>query len=180
MTRSPRGNRITVTLFIRAASVKSRILSGKYINRTNHSIQLLKINQMNRRQRILCFGLMLLLLTGIGHAAFAQKVYKYDTVPGDPIKTRIYTLANGLTVYTTVYKDAPRIQTAIAVRTGSKNDPSDNTGLSHYLEHMMFKGTDDFGTKDYLKEKPLLDQIEYKFEIYRKTTDTLQRKRIYH
>jgi predicted Zn-dependent peptidase len=120
------------------------------------------------------------MLTGIGQATIAQKVYKYDTVPGDPNKTRIYKLANGLTVYTTVYKDAPRIQTAIAVRTGSKNDPSDNTGLSHYLEHMMFKGTDDFGTKDYLKEKPLLDQIEYKFEIYRKTTDTVQRKRIYH
>ena len=80
----------------------------------------------------------------------------------------------------TVYKGCPRIQTAIAVRTGSKNDPSDNTGLSHYLEHIMFKGTDDFGTKDYLKEKPLLDQIEYKFEVYKKTTDTLMRKKIYH
>lgn len=110
----------------------------------------------------------------------AQKVYKYDTVPGDPIKARIYTLNNGLKVYMTVYKDAPRIQTAIAVRTGSKNDPSDNTGLSHYLEHMMFKGSDEFGTKDFAKEKPLLDQIEYKFEVYKKTKDTLERKKIYH
>ncbi|MEI7500999.1 MAG: insulinase family protein [Bacteroidota bacterium] len=110
----------------------------------------------------------------------AQKPYKYDTVPGDPIKVRIYTLDNGLKVYLTVYKDAPRIQTAIAVRTGSKNDPSDNTGMSHYLEHIMFKGTDDFGTKDFVKEKALIDQIEYKFEVYRKTLDTLQRKKIYH
>jgi len=110
----------------------------------------------------------------------AQKVYKYDSVPGDPLKVRIYTLSNGLKVYLTVYKDAPRIQTAIAVRTGSKNDPSDNTGMSHYLEHIMFKGSDEFGTKDYLKEKQFLDQIEYKFEVYKKTTDSIQRKKIYH
>ena len=120
----------------------------------------------------------LFFLTGI--IGQAQKTYKYDTVPNDPLKVRIYTLSNGLKVYLTVYKDAPRIQTAIAVKTGSKNDPSDNTGLSHYLEHIMFKGTDEFGTKDYLKEKPLLEQIEYKFEVYKKTTDTVQRKKIYH
>ncbi len=110
----------------------------------------------------------------------AQKSYKYDTVPGDPMKVRIYTLNNGLKVYLTVYKDAPRIQTAIAVRTGSKNDPHDNTGMSHYLEHMMFKGSDEFGTKDYPQEKLLLDQIEKRFEIYKATTDTAKRKSIYH
>jgi len=122
--------------------------------------------------------MFVLVLTGLGLQA--QKTYKYDTVAGDPLKVRIYTLQNGLTVYLSVYKDAPRIQTAIAVRTGSKNDPSDNTGLSHYLEHVMFKGTDEFGTKDYVKEKPLLDLIEYKFEVYRKTADTIQWKKIYH
>ncbi|MDD4604083.1 MAG: insulinase family protein, partial [Bacteroidales bacterium] len=131
------------------------------------------------KKTTLHFALISLLLI-FTVSTFAQKSYKYDTVPGDPMKVRIYTLANGLKVYLTVYKDAPRIQTAIAVRTGSKNDPSDNTGLSHYLEHMMFKGSDEFGTKDFSKEKVLLDQIEYKFEIYKKTTDTLQRKKIYH
>jgi predicted Zn-dependent peptidase len=124
--------------------------------------------------------IMMLMLVFAAIELPAQKVYKYESVPGDPLNVRIYTLDNGLKVYMTVYKDAPRIQTAIAVRTGSKNDPSDNTGLSHYLEHIMFKGTDEFGTKDYLKEKPLLEQIEYKFEVYKKTTDTLQRKKIYH
>ena len=120
------------------------------------------------------------LLYVLAISTMAQKVANYDSVPGDPLKARIYTLKNGLKVYLTVYKDAPRIQTAIAVRTGSKNDPSDNTGLSHYLEHMMFKGSDEFGTKDFTKEKVFLDQIEYKFEVYKKTTDTLQRKKIYH
>ena len=113
-------------------------------------------------------------------SAQAQKSYRYDSVPGDPMKVRIYTLDNGLKVYLTVYKDAPRIQTAIAVRTGSKNDPSDNTGMSHYLEHMMFKGSDEFGTRDYAAEKPLLEKIEQCFELYKKTTDTLERKKIYH
>jgi len=116
----------------------------------------------------------------LAFSAMSQKTYVYDSVKGDPLKARIYTLANGLKVYLTVYKDAPRIQTAIAVRTGSKNDPADNTGLSHYLEHMMFKGTDEFGTKDFASEKVLLDQIEAKFEVYRKTTDAEKRKKIYH
>ena len=69
------------------------------------------------------------------------KDYKYETVPGDLMKTRIYTLDNGLRVYLSVNTEKPRIQTYIAVRTGSKNDPAETTGLAHYLEHLMFKGT---------------------------------------
>ncbi|MFZ4414597.1 MAG: insulinase family protein, partial [Bacteroidales bacterium] len=76
----------------------------------------------------------------------AQKVYKFETVAGDPLKARIYTLDNGLKVFLTVYKDAPRIQANIVVKVGSKNDPKETTGLAHYFEHMMFKGTPDFGT----------------------------------
>ena len=68
------------------------------------------------------------------------KDYKYQTVEGDLTKTRIYTLDNGLKVYLSVNKEKPRIQTYIAVRTGSKNDPAETTGLAHYLEHLMFKG----------------------------------------
>ena len=124
--------------------------------------------------------MMSILLIAVSVSAFAQKIYKFESVPGDPLNTRIYTLDNGLKVYLTVYKDAPRIQTVIAVRTGSKNDPADNTGLSHYLEHVMFKGTTHFGTSDYEKEAPLIQKIEDLFETYRHTTDTLLRKKIYH
>lgn len=105
---------------------------------------------------------------------------KYDTVPGDPLKTKIYTLDNGLKLYMTVNKDEPRLQTYIAVRSGGKNDPSDNTGLAHYLEHIMFKGSENFGTSDYAAEKPLLDQIEELFNVYRTKTDPEERKAIYH
>ena len=91
----------------------------------------------------------------------------YESVANDPLNARVYTLDNGMKVYLSSYKDAPRIQTSIAVRAGSKNDPSDATGLAHYLEHMLFKGTDKFGSLDYEKEKVLLDKIEDLYEQYR-------------
>ena len=105
--------------------------------------------------------------------------YSYEKVKGDPLGTRIYTLDNGLKVYLSVNKEQPRIQTIISVRVGGKNDPAETTGLAHYFEHLMFKGTDDFGTSNYEAEKPLLDQIEALFEQYRVTTDDKQRKAIY-
>ena len=86
----------------------------------------------------------------------------------DPLKTKIYTLENGLKVFLTEYKNAPRLQTSIAVRAGSQHDPSDATGLAHYLEHMLGKGPDKYGTINFTEEKPLLDKIEDLYEEYRK------------
>ncbi len=106
--------------------------------------------------------------------------YAYQTVSNDPLGARIYTLKNGLTVYLSVYKDVPRIQTYIAVRAGSKNDPSNATGLAHYLEHILFKGTPKIGTGNWEKEQPEIKKIEALYEVYRKTTDSTQRKKIYH
>ncbi len=105
--------------------------------------------------------------------------YRYESVEGDKSATRIYTLDNGLKVYMSVNKAQPRLQTMIAVRVGSKNDPAETTGLAHYFEHLMFKGTDKFGTQNYEAEKPLLDEIERLFEVYRATTDEAKRKAIY-
>ncbi|MCB0728559.1 MAG: insulinase family protein [Ignavibacteriae bacterium] len=106
--------------------------------------------------------------------------YPYEVVENDPLDARIYTLDNGLKVYLTVNKDAPRIYTNIAIATGSKNDPHDAQGLSHYLEHMLFKGTDKFGTKNYELEKPFLDTIVSLYEQRRATTDPEERKLLYH
>ena len=106
--------------------------------------------------------------------------YKYETVAGDPLGTKIYTLDNGLKVYMSVNKETPRIQADIAVKVGGKNDPSETTGLAHYFEHLMFKGTRNFGTADYEAEKVLLDQIEALFEVYRNTTDEAERAELYH
>lgn len=105
---------------------------------------------------------------------------KYKTVSGDPTGTKIYTLDNGLKIYMNVNRDEPRLQAYIAVRSGSKDDPSDNTGLAHYLEHIMFKGTESYGTSDYQAEKPLLDEIERLFEEHKSATDPEVRRAIYH
>ena len=116
---------------------------------------------------------------GLGMSAPARE-YKYTTVPGDMMQTRIYTLDNGLKVFLSVNPEKPRIQTYIAVRTGSKNDPAETTGLAHYLEHLMFKGTRQFGTTDPGAEEPLLDEIEQRYEAYRRLTDPEARRKAYH
>ncbi|MGZ3863788.1 MAG: M16 family metallopeptidase [Bacteroidia bacterium] len=110
---------------------------------------------------------------------FAQQV-NFKTFPNDPYKLKEYKLKNGLTVYMSVYKDAPRFYSMIATKAGSKNDPHNATGLAHYLEHMLFKGTDKLGTKDFAKEEPLVNSISDMYEVYRKTTDEGKRKAIYH
>ncbi len=105
--------------------------------------------------------------------------FTYEYITNDPVKARIYTLGNGLQVYLTDNKDEPRIYTAIAVKAGSASDPIETTGLAHYFEHMMFKGTDEIGTLDWEKEKPLLDEISDLFEEHRNTRDPEQKKRVY-
>lgn len=128
--------------------------------------------------------MVLLLFIGCTQEKFIQKTktegkYTYEYVTHDPTETRIYTLDNGLKVYLSRYENAPRISVNIAVKAGGKNDPADNTGLAHYLEHMMFKGTSQFGTLDYESEKPLLDEIETAFNTYATLTDTEERKALY-
>ncbi|PIK20864.1 M16 family metallopeptidase [Prevotella intermedia] len=123
-------------------------------------------------------GLSLLLLLGV--VGIKAQTRTYESVPNDPMKTRIYTLDNGLKVYISVNKEKPRIQTYIAVRTGSRNDPAETTGLAHYLEHIMFKGTDKVGTSNYEAERPYLKQIEKLYEEYRHMTDPAKRKVWYH
>ncbi|HLF33611.1 MAG TPA: insulinase family protein, partial [Cyclobacteriaceae bacterium] len=105
--------------------------------------------------------------------------FVYETVTNDPIGVRLYKLKNGLEVYFTVIKDAPRIQTLISVKAGSLHDPEQTTGLAHYFEHIMFKGTSHFGTTDWEKEQVLLNQISDLFEKRRAATDSLEKAGIY-
>lgn len=133
------------------------------------------------------FGL--LLLTSVACESMAQNKYQwkqasaagytYKYVTNDPIQTRFYTLKNGLSVILTVNHKEPRIVYRMAVRTGSNNDPKDHTGLAHYLEHLLFKGTDKYGTLDWSKEKPYIDKIYALYEQYGATTDPAKRKEIY-
>jgi predicted Zn-dependent peptidase len=126
--------------------------------------------------RSLSFALLAAVLT---FPATAQKSYTYTAVPNDPMQVRIYTLDNGLKVYLSQNKDEPRIQTNIVVRAGSKYDPSTATGLAHYLEHMLFKGTHQIATLDWATESAYLDQISDLYEKRRNTTDEIERAMIY-
>jgi predicted Zn-dependent peptidase len=134
--------------------------------------------------------LALLLLLSVACESIAQNKYQwkqasaggytYKYVTSDPLQTRFYTLKNGLSVILTVNHKEPRIVYRMAVRTGSNNDPKDHTGLAHYLEHLLFKGTDKYGTLDWAKEKPYLDKIDALYEQYGATKDAATRKAIYH
>ena len=97
----------------------------------------------------------------------------------DPLGATIHRLPNGLTVYLSPYHQEPRVTAWIAVRAGSRQDPSDSTGMAHYLEHMLFKGSTELGTSDHGAEQPFLDRISALYEKLFQTTDPAQRKAIY-
>ena len=105
--------------------------------------------------------------------------YEYTYTDGIYSDSREYTLNNGLKVYLTKKDNTPNIYSEIVVRAGSKNDPEKTTGLAHYFEHLMFKGSDEIGTIDWNKEKPILDQIEQLYEDHKKETDPEKKKEIY-
>ena len=103
----------------------------------------------------------------------------YETVENDPTGLRLYTLENGLKVYLSKNSDEPKIQTFIAVRAGSNYDPKESTGLAHYLEHMVFKGTHKIGTADWEKEKVYLDKISDLYEQHRAEKNPAKKLELY-
>ncbi|MBP1840881.1 M16 family metallopeptidase [Formosa algae] len=105
--------------------------------------------------------------------------FSYEVINNDPTGLRLYTLENGLQVYLSKNTDEPKIQTYIAVRAGSNYDPSNSTGLAHYLEHMLFKGTDKIGTTDWEKEQEYIKQISDLYEAHRAETDEAKKLEIY-
>ncbi|MFT6699093.1 MAG: zinc protease [Porticoccaceae bacterium] len=105
--------------------------------------------------------------------------FVYETVENDPTGLRLYTLDNGLKVYLSQNSDEPKIQTYIAVRAGSNYDPKESTGLAHYLEHMVFKGTHKVGTADWETEKTYLDKISSLYEQHRAEKDADKKLALY-
>jgi zinc protease len=108
-----------------------------------------------------------------------KPIYDYETVAGDPIGTKIYTLKNGLKLFLSVNKNEPRCYTNIAVRAGSKQDPAETTGLAHYLEHMMFKGSSQIASLNWEAEQVALKEIADLYEAHKKATDPSVRKALY-
>lgn len=106
------------------------------------------------------------------------KTYR-EPVAGDAMGVTVHRLANGLTVYLSPNTLEPRIASKIAVRAGSKHDPDDSTGMAHYLEHMLFKGSQDLGTLDFAKEKPHLERMKELYEELFTTLGPQKRAEIY-
>lgn len=97
----------------------------------------------------------------------------------DPSKTTVHRLSNGITVYLSPNSQTPRVAANIAVRAGSKHDPDDSTGMAHYLEHMLFKGTSSLGTLDREKEAPHLSRILSLYEKHFAAAGPEERARLY-
>jgi predicted Zn-dependent peptidase len=97
----------------------------------------------------------------------------------DPFQVKKYTLKNGLQVFLSIQPYHPTLSTQIAVRAGSKHDPAETTGLAHYMEHMLFKGTSKIGTSNWEEEKILLEEIAALYEKHRNAGSEDERKEIY-
>ena len=89
----------------------------------------------------------------------------------DDFKIEVYELDNGLTVMLNEDRNASSIAGGVIIKGGGKQDPADATGIAHYLEHMLFKGTDELGTVDYEAEKILLDSIEIYYDKLGRTSN---------
>ena len=94
------------------------------------------------------------------------------------IKFKEYKLENGLTVILNEDHSRPEVFGEVIVRAGGKNDPKGATGMAHYQEHMLFKGTQELGTTDWKSEKPHIDKIFSLYDELGKTTDAETRKSI--
>ena len=101
-------------------------------------------------------------------AASAQKDLKVET----------FYLSNGLKVIMCESHDQPKIYGSVLVHAGSKNEDSSATGVAHYFEHIMFKGTDRIGTTDWTKEKPYLDSISDLYDQIQATQDAEKRHQL--
>jgi predicted Zn-dependent peptidase len=95
--------------------------------------------------------------------------YSFSQTTGLVVET--YKLQNGLTVYLNEDKTASNVYGAVWVNAGGKNDPADATGMAHYLEHMLFKGTEQLGTQNFSVEKTHLDSIRLLYDQLALTKD---------
>jgi zinc protease len=119
---------------------------------------------MNQIMKSILFGLTL--------------VFSGLVIGQDALKVEKFVLDNGLTVILNEDPYATDAFGAVIIKAGSKNDPADATGMAHYLEHLLFKGTNELGAMNWEKEKPLMDSIIFYYDLLGKTTDEAERKKI--
>ena len=111
--------------------------------------------------------LPLIVAGGFFFSAFAQPT---------ALQVKELRLSNGMTVWLNEDHSQPKISGSVVVRAGGKDCP--DTGIAHYFEHIMFKGTDRIGTVDYEAERPWLDSISSQYDLLSQTTDEVARTAI--
>ena len=116
-----------------------------------------------RRKAILFIAVMASVLAQAGNINPALQVKEFK-------------LSNGMTVWLNEDHSQPKVFGAVVVKAGAKDCP--NTGIAHYFEHIMFKGTDRIGTVDYQAEKPWLDSISVQYDLLSQTQDEAERAHI--
>lgn len=89
-----------------------------------------------------------------------------------------FKLPNGMTVYVWEDDTKPDIFGMVGVKVGAVNDPEELTGLAHYLEHMMFKGTRTISALDWEKERPIYEQIIAKYDEMATEADPVKKEAI--
>lgn len=130
------------------------------------------------------YSLVLILICSIScdyqsiFSSVQDSKYKLIEKGTSPFSYRSYQLENGLKVYLSKNENSPRIEAQIGVKVGAKNDPIYNTGLSKYVEQMMFNGTSKIGTDNWENEKPILDQIKDQFDLRKYENDPIKREAI--
>lgn len=115
------------------------------------------------------------LIALIGLFYFTTTAQKTDYIP---IDVEVYQLDNGLTVILNEDHNLPQVFGSIMVRAGGKDDPKGATGMAHYQEHMLFKGTQELGTTNWEAEKPHIDSIFRLYDKLGRETDADIRKTI--
>ena len=85
-----------------------------------------------------------------------------------PLKVTTLRLSNGFTVWLNEDHNQPKVYGAVVVKAGAKDCP--NTGIAHYFEHILFKGTDKIGTVDYRAERVWLDSISAQYDLLSQQT----------
>ena len=132
---------------------------------------------MSIKNNTLSYALLMVLATVLPTPA--EYTLVFPPRDDDPMRVHVYRLDNGLTVYLSENHQEPRFYAEILVRAGSKHDPDDATGIAHYLEHMLFKGSGRIGTLDYESERKHLDRIVALYEEHFTERFEPRRREIY-
>lgn len=95
--------------------------------------------------------------------------------PNPILKVHEYVLDNGFKISLNYDSTATNVFGAVLVNAGSKHESPDATGMAHYLEHLLFKGTDKLGTTNFELEKIHIDSITFLYDLLARTSDKAQK-----